>query len=488
MGGGLAAALAGRGGGKGGGGLLAAIAGRGRGRGGGGGGLDLGAGRGALGKKKPKTLASAAAALEKATKRAAADADRLPVKLPEFAVVAEATGGALTSLKPPEDSSDDETTKTAAAGEWWWDRWDREEREKVAAHASSARRRDRRRARADAADAAAKDAADRLREATSAARDAGDATRRELRDVEGALDVWRARERDAPNRAAALVAEERAWAARERAENTAALALTRTLVPPGVAADTADGLRVRAARVVAAAAAAAKRRKAGDKPSGKDGDDATSDKKALAVAAAWGGCYTYALADRLRASKPLHWVQAHPDDLATANFLAGAGAEAFKNLGDYDVVELRAIYASCPEKFQLDASGAKAQWRANLVERLQQLVARDRGDEVPAGWDGLNNRRRRQRLPPLPDKLRRHPAYHYPSAEQLDATAEKHAQLRQRRDDRKRTVAELEAKLEELRGERDAAFAVRAVRFVVPSRCRFFVRSVELFLNILSKC
>ena len=69
----------------------------------------------------------------------------------------------------------------------------------------------------------------------------------------------------------------------------------------------------------------------------------------MAIAAAWGGCYTYALAERLKNARPLHWVQAHPDDVATQNFLAGAGADSFRNLGDYDVVELRAIYAACPE-------------------------------------------------------------------------------------------------------------------------------------------
>ena len=139
-----------------------------------------------------------------------------------------------------------------------------------------------------------------------------------------------------------------------------------------------------------------------------------SDKKALAIAAAWGGCYTYALAERLKNARPLHWVQAHPDDVATQNFLAGAGADSFRNLGDYDVVELRAIYAACPEKFQLDSSGAKAAWRRQLVERLRELVARERGDRVNAGWDGATGQRRTQQLPPLPPKQRRHPAYYYP--------------------------------------------------------------------------
>ena len=67
-----------------------------------------------------------------------------------------------------------------------------------------------------------------------------------------------------------------------------------------------------------------------------------------------------------------------------------------------------------PEKFQLDSSGAKAAWRRQLVERLRELVARERGDRVNAGWDGATGQRRTQQLPPLPAKQRRHPAYYYP--------------------------------------------------------------------------
>ena len=73
--------------------------------------------------------------------------------------------------------------------------------------------------------------------------------------------MWRARERDAPNRAAKLAEEERDWSRREEAANAAALALIRTLVPPDIKGDTVEGLRHRAARVVAQAAAQAKRRK-----------------------------------------------------------------------------------------------------------------------------------------------------------------------------------------------------------------------------------
>ena len=429
------------------------------GRGGGGNPLmaALAGGRGGGGRPK-KSVASALAALRKALGRGRDDAAKLPVALPEFAAPGDALAGVVAVAEADVEASDGEAEEAPARG-WWWDRWDDEARDAAAAFAR-AERADAAEAARDARVAAACVAAlEHLAAYCAGARAALGALKGELRDVEEALDRWRTREADAPNRGAALAAEERAWAARERAENTFALALMRTLVPPGVAAETGESLRQRAARVVATAAANAKKKRAAADGAAEPKPERQSDRKAYAVAAAWGGYYTYDLADRLKARRPLHWVQAHPDDLENANFLNGAGAEAFKNLGDYDVVELRAIYASLPPKFGLDASGAKAAWRRCLVERLQLLVARDRGDAVPAGWDGLKGERRRQRLPPLPDKLRRHPAYHYPSAADLDAAAARHAAAKRRRDDRRQLVADLEAKLEELRAERDAAFA-----------------------------
>ena len=238
MAGGLLAAIAGRG--RGGppgrgrsaappGGLLAAIAGRGRGRGG------LGAALTAPRKKKPKTLSSAKAALVKARTRAAADAARLPVQLPEFSIVETCTAPVIAALV---DENDDDQS-----------------------HAGKARRASATILRCDAAAAAASAALALLRETAKEARREGDRLRTNLRDVEGALDVWRARERDAPNRAAKLAEEERDWSRREEAANAAALALIRTLVPPDIKGDTVEGLRHRAARVVAQAAAQAKRRK-----------------------------------------------------------------------------------------------------------------------------------------------------------------------------------------------------------------------------------
>ena len=111
-------------------------------------------------------------------------------------------------------------------------------------------------------------------------------------------------------------------------------------------------------------------------------------------------------------------------------------------------------------------AGAKAAWRRQLVERLRELVARERGDRVNAGWDGATGQRRTQQLPPLPAKQRRHPAYYYPSKAQLEETAQKHKTLKKRRDERKKKVATLEAALEERRDERDAASG-RAVRGLV---------------------
>ena len=102
-----------------------------------------------------------------------------------------------------------------------------------------------------------------------------------------------------------------------------------------------------------------------------------SDKKALAFAAAWGGCYTYALAERLKNARPLHWVQAHPDDVATQNFLAGAGADSFRNLGTIDVVELAS-----------DLRGVSREVPAGLVRRQGGVAAAARRATKGAGGSG----------------------------------------------------------------------------------------------------
>lgn len=401
----LGSALAnrGRGGRGGGGGLMAAIAARG------------GRGRGVVSSlqpsasKKPKTVASCRQALENAKRRSRQDIERLPVAdLPEFRIVDDALAEVLEC-----GVSDESRARCASL-----------------------------------CDKAKLDIEHRATAAKSQLEDLS----KNLLEVEDDLEKWRKREAEAPNRTSALAAQEEVWAEREKIENAVALAVMRTLVPPNVAKETAESLRLRAARRIAEAYD--KQKGASGSASGED----TSSKRALSLAAKWGGLYTHELAQRIKQCKPLHWVQAHPDEVAKANFLAGAGADAFKNLADYDIVELRAIYACCPPKFELDSSGAKAAWRASLVDRLRELTARERRESVSAGWDGVNDRRKVVRLPPLEAKHRRHSSYYYPGSAELEARTKKHDEARRRVEQRRSRVAELEAQLAEAKTERDAAF------------------------------
>jgi hypothetical protein len=68
----------------------------------------------------------------------------------------------------------------------------------------------------------------------------------------------------------------------------------------------------------------------------------------------------------------LHWCITHAEEIETANFLQGAHRTAFLNLQvmavasiglysfthsqEYDLLEMRAIYAVLPKYFQLDAT------------------------------------------------------------------------------------------------------------------------------------
>lgn len=44
-------------------------------------------------------------------------------------------------------------------------------------------------------------------------------------------------------------------------------------------------------------------------------------------------------------------------------------------MGKYDLVELRALTACLPERFEVDGDGRKAAWRAAFLQRVQGLVA-----------------------------------------------------------------------------------------------------------------
>ena len=91
----------------------------------------------------------------------------------------------------------------------------------------------------------------------------------------------------------------------------------------------------------------------------------------------------------------------HPDDIAKANFLAGAHVGAFRDVSSYDVCELRAVYAAMPTSFEMDSKGDKANWRTGLAERLKALIQQQRRETVPGGWDPIKNCPMQVTLPPL---------------------------------------------------------------------------------------
>lgn len=86
---------------------------------------------------------------------------------------------------------------------------------------------------------------------------------------------------------------------------------------------------------------------------------------------------------------------------------------SFVNLQEYDLTELRAVYAVLPAVFQLDATPGheheKKHWREALVKALKDLIERQRlaAESSFAGTMGL-----------LPHE-ERNGAYCYPTAEEV---------------------------------------------------------------------
>ena len=103
----------------------------------------------------------------------------------------------------------------------------------------------------------------------------------------------------------------------------------------------------------------------------------------------------------------------HQDDIATANFLAGANIAIFENIEALDLVEIRAIAACLPAVFELDSDGKKSAWRERLLARAISLVAQANGDLVKGAWDPTLNRRAMVPLPGLGANVARRKAYFY---------------------------------------------------------------------------
>jgi hypothetical protein len=93
--------------------------------------------------------------------------------------------------------------------------------------------------------------------------------------------------------------------------------------------------------------------------------------------------------------KMLHWLVTHPADIKNANFLKGGTREAFLNLGEYDMTELRAVFSVVPDHFDLDSDGEKKRWREALVKILKDRAALE------------------EQKGKLSEKNKRNPAYSY---------------------------------------------------------------------------
>jgi len=106
-----------------------------------------------------------------------------------------------------------------------------------------------------------------------------------------------------------------------------------------------------------------------------------------------GGVMTLELATEFKNNKLLQWIITDPKDIARANFLTGPSAACFEAIESLDIVEMRAIAACLPMRFELDGDGRKEEWRERFMGRVKLLVQQEQGEQVKGGWDGTTNRR-----------------------------------------------------------------------------------------------
>ena len=180
-----------------------------------------------------------------------------------------------------------------------------------------------------------------------------------------------------------------------------------------------------------------------------------------------GGLATYALAERLKTKKMLHWIVMYSDDIARENFLTGANVQQFKNISDYDIVELRAIYASLPPTFELDSTpgkvGQKLEWKNALVAKLKAMGSQQDGDTVDAGWDPVKEEVKKEKLKPLEISQERNAAYYYAGESVMKKKIEHFEEIEERLVGLNKRIVELEGgdglggELRELKEEKDAA-------------------------------
>jgi len=198
----------------------------------------------------------------------------------------------------------------------------------------------------------------------------------------GRIEVWRERRTNSPEYPLEMSRQEQEWAEAQITRNNDALNLMRSFIPLDIGNISVIEL--------------------------------------LECAQEKGSFFTADLALRLKNKKLLHWLVAHPDDIAVSNFLQGEHAASFTSLESYDIVELRAIYMVLPSEFLLDATGKKMEWRNSFIERLKGLVKQEMGCTVHAGWDPITKKRKEVKLAPLTEKQKRDPVYFYPSVKEME--------------------------------------------------------------------
>lgn len=83
-------------------------------------------------------------------------------------------------------------------------------------------------------------------------------------------------------------------------------------------------------------------------------------------------------ANRLTSQRALRLIVTHPEESVKMHI---ADLSMCTNQG-LDIVEMRAVYAMLPEKFDLDGDGKKAKWRDNFVQKLKELVAKQQSKQL----------------------------------------------------------------------------------------------------------
>ena len=254
------------------------------------------------------------------------------------------------------------------------------------------------------------------------------------------IEIWTERQATAPERMGELARREGDWVEKNREKNLECLKLMRSYVPSAV-----EGVG-----------------------KGKDNPLATV-KSYISAVGKKGGFATFQLANRLREKKLLQWLVTHPDDIARENFLVGANVQSFKNLQEYDIVELRAVYACLPTCFELDSTpgrvGEKAEWKIGLVNRLKGYVGQQDGDTVSTGWDPVKKIEKFEMLQKLSPDVERNSAYYYPSLSYMEEKLAHFEGLEGKLGGMKKRLKELEGEdgkggvLAELKEEKDAALA-----------------------------